>query len=211
MFRHSRHGVIGASSQHIAPRTNAAKQLEDLFRARRSVRKYAAAPIAVEHVSQLLWAAQGNVGDTGLRTVPSAGALYPLNVYAVVGDVDRLEPGLYKYAPRGHTLQRTSDRDLREALSDAALEQVWVRHAPVVLVIVADYARTTDRYHDRGLRYVHMEAGHASQNVYLLATALGLATVAVGAFDDDTVARVLDLPHNEHPLYLMPVGAPLAP
>ncbi|NUM54517.1 MAG: SagB/ThcOx family dehydrogenase [Candidatus Hydrogenedentes bacterium] len=195
----------------VAPRNQAAKQLEELLRARRSVRKYAAAPIALEHVSQLLWVAQGNVGETGLRTVPSAGALYPLSVYAVAGDVDGLAPGVYGYAPRSHALRRVCDRDLRDALSEAALGQEWVRTAAVDLLIVADYTHTTDRYHDRGLRYVYMEAGHASQNVYLLATALGLATVAVGAFDDDRVAHALNLPYTEHPLYIMPVGVALAP
>lgn len=210
MFKPSRERGPESAFQTVAQRNSAVRQLEELIGRRRSVRRFEKTPLALEHVSQLLWAAQGKVGETGFRTVPSAGALYPLDVYAVAGAVNGLEPGVYKYRPRDHNLSRVRHQDCRDALCEAALDQEWVRCAPVDLVIVADYTRTTDRYHDRGLRYVYMEAGHAAQNVYLIATALGLATVAVGAFDDDIVARILNLPHTEHPLYIMPIGIPRA-
>jgi SagB-type dehydrogenase family enzyme len=98
------------------------------------------------------------------------------------------------------------DGDLRKALARAALRQEAVREAAVVLVISAVYERTTRKYDKRGRRYVYMEVGHAAQNVFLQAVALGLGSVAVGAFEDADVARVLDLHRDEHPLYLLPIG-----
>lgn len=208
MFTHTHHHDTHSVS-HSAPLfPEAGEFLEYLLRTRRSVRRFRAEPIPLDSVAQLVWAAQGNVNEAGLRTVPSAGALYPLTVYAVAGNVEGLNSGVYKYVPRTHNLACSREGDLRDALSVAALGQVWVRHAPVDLVITADFTRTTDRYHDRGLRYVYMEAGHAAENVYLLATALGLGTVAIGAFDDDQVVRALHLPITEHPLYIMPIGIP---
>lgn len=208
MFTHI-HDRKTSSASHSAPLfPEAAEFLEYLLRTRRSVRRFRVEPIPLDSVAQLVWAAQGNVNEAGLRTVPSAGALYPLTVYAVAGNVEGLNSGVYKYVPRTHNLACSLEGDHRDALSVAALGQVWVRHAPVDLVITADFTRTTERYHDRGLHYVYMEAGHAAENVYLLATALGLGTVAIGAFDDDQVVRTLHLPIAEHPLYIMPVGIP---
>ena len=194
-----------------APCSDAADRFEDLLRARRSVRKFANLPVTLDQVVRLLWAAQGNVAATGFRTVPSAGALYPLAVYAVAGHIEGLEQGVYKYVPRDNSLSPIHRGDSRSALCVAALGQEWVRHAPALLVFAADYSHTALRYHDRAERYVHMEAGHAAQNVYLLATALGLATVAVGAFDDGQAAHALGLPPNEHPLYILPIGVPCGP
>jgi SagB-type dehydrogenase family enzyme len=208
MFTHAHHHDTRSVSDNAPLVPEAAEFLEYLLRTRRSVRRFRAEPVPLNSVAQLVWAAQGNVNEAGLRTVPSAGALYPLTVYAVAGHVDGLNSGVYKYVPRTHNLACVQESDLRDALSVAAFGQVWVRHAPVDLVITADFTRTTDRYHDRGLRYVYMEAGHAAENVYLLATALGLGTVAIGAFDDDLVVRTLHLPVAEHPLYIMPIGIP---
>lgn len=208
MFTHAHHHETHSVSHNAPLFPEAAEFLEYLLRTRRSVRRFRAEPVPLNSVAQLVWAAQGNVNEAGLRTVPSAGALYPLTVYAVAGKVDGLNSGVYKYVPRTHNLACLQESDLRDALSVAAFGQVWVRHAPVDLVITADFTRTTDRYHDRGLRYVYMEAGHAAENVYLLATALGLGTVAIGAFDDDLVVRTLHLPVAEHPLYIMPIGNP---
>jgi SagB-type dehydrogenase family enzyme len=173
---------------------------------RRSVRHYKDTPLTLTEVSQILWAAQGITSPAGRRTVPSAGALYPLEVYLVVGKVVDWTAGVYKYIPREHALRRHLEGDKRAQLSSAALSQPWVANAPAVLVISAVYERTTRKYRERGMRYVHMEAGHTAQNVYLQAASLGLATVAVGAFDDARIKNLLNLPNEEEPLYLLPLG-----
>ncbi len=173
---------------------------------RRSVREYADLPLSLEEVSQLLWAAQGITSDWGGRTAPSAGALYPLEVYLVVGSVDNLGVGVYKYQPQEHALVRVGDGDVRAELASAALRQSFVAEAAVDIVIGAVYERTTRKYGDRGVRYVHMEAGHAAQNIYLEVVALDLGTVTIGAFSDELVMDILDMPESEVPLYIMPVG-----
>jgi len=188
------------------PAYNGNLSVEKALHERRSVRHYSDKPLTLTEVSQILWAAQGITSPNGLRTAPSAGALYPLEVYLVVGKVTDCAAGVYKYGPREHVLVKNSDGDRRAELCAAALSQACVANSTAVLVISAVYKRTTRKYGDRGIRYVHMEAGHAAQNVYLQAGSLGLATVAVGAFDDDRVKNVLDLPNEEEPLYLLPLG-----
>jgi len=170
------------------------------------VREYSRNPLTLDEVSRLLWAAQGVTGPRGQRTAPSAGALYPLQVYLVVGDVARLERGVYAYRPSRHALERISGEDTRSRLADAALGQTCVSAGTVVIVLTAIYDRTSLKYGTRGTRYVHMEAGHAAQNIYLEAASLNLGTVVVGAFDDDRVAKILHLPRKEQPLAIMPVG-----
>lgn len=189
-----------------APRQVGPVSVEEALAGRRSVRHYQREPLAMSELAQLLWAAQGITAGWGGRTAPSAGATYPLEVFAVVGAVDGLSPGLYQYQPEGHSLLRRKTGDLRAELARAALGQAWVREAPVVLVLAARYERTTQRYGERGIRYVHIEVGHAGQNLYLQAETLGLGTVAVGAFSDEEVKRLLGI--EEDPLYLMPVGRP---
>lgn len=182
--------------------------LEQAIQDRRSVRTYADGPLLLKDVGQLLWAAQGITSETGARAAPSAGGTYPLEVYVVVGDVTGLEPGVYRYLPDRHALARVVDGDMRASLAEASLDQGWVRDAAIDIVIAADYLRTTERYGERGVRYVHMEAGHAAQNIYLQATALGLGTVTVGAFSDEKVAEILQLPEEYAALYVLPVGSP---
>lgn len=150
---------------------------------------------------------QGITDSTGHRTAPSAGALYPLEVYLVAGSVTDLEPGTYHYDPAGHQLVRLERGDLREALKVAARNQTQVGDAPATLVIAADPERTIAKYgEERGMQFVYMETGHAAQNVYLQAETMNLATVAMGAFDDAAVREVLKLSEETVPLYLMPVG-----
>ncbi|MEJ2740319.1 MAG: SagB/ThcOx family dehydrogenase, partial [Dehalococcoidia bacterium] len=122
------------------------------------------------------------------------------------GNVLQLEPGVYRYSPSGHSLDRVIEGDVRADLAEAALMQMWMANGAMMIVITAVYERTTGRYGERGIRYVHMEAGHAAQNLYLQATAMELGTVVVGAFQDDQVAEILQLPQEEKPLYLIPVG-----
>ncbi len=178
---------------------------EALFQ-RRSVRDYTGEPLSLEEVSQLLWAAQGITVDWGGRTAPSAGGTYPLKLYLVAGEVDGLDAGIYLYHPGRHELAKILSGDVRKELAESSLGQSSVEDGAVVLVISAVYERTTGRYGGRGLRYVHMEAGHAAQNVYLQATALDLGCVVVGAFQDDELGALLGLPEDEAPLYVIPVG-----
>jgi len=188
------------------PRLKSEVSLEEALLKRRSIRKYANLPLTLEDVSQLLWAAQGITAEWGGRTAPSAGALYPLEVYLAVGNVENLAAGVYKYKPERHELVKIRDDDVREELAKAALGQNWVMEAAIDIVIAAVYERTTKKYDDRGVRYIHMEAGHAAQNIYLQATALDLGMVTIGAFYDDRVKDILDMPKNETPLYVIPVG-----
>jgi SagB-type dehydrogenase family enzyme len=175
---------------------------------RRSVREYADRPVGLAQVSQLLWAAQGVTAPTGGRTAPSAGARYPLEVLVVAGRVTDLPAGLYRYRPASHDLIPLAQGDLRPALGDAAGGQGSVAGAAVVLVVTGVVERTTARYGERGVRYVHIEVGHVGQNVCLAAAADGLGTVVVGAFDDDRVATVLGLAAGTRAFVLLPVGWP---
>lgn len=189
-----------------SPKYKSSTSIEETLLKRRSIRDYKDEPLTLEEVSQLLWAAQGITKNGVYRTAPSAGATYPLEVYVVCGKVKGLERGLYHYDPEKHTLKRISSRDLRQELAYACYNQYFVGSAPLSLVFTAVYERTTGKYGRRGIRYVHMEVGHSAQNVYLQCESLGLGTVVVGAFNDDQVKKVLSLPRQEVPLYVMPVG-----
>jgi SagB-type dehydrogenase family enzyme len=194
------------------PRAAAAgtMSVEQALAERRSVRAYSADPLTLEQVSQILWAAQGITDAHGHRTAPSAGALYPLELLLVAGEVTGLPAGVYRYRPAGHALVRLAEGDRRRALAAAAGGQEWVNRGAAVIVAAGVPRRTAARYGARAARYVHIEAGHAGQNVYLQATALGLGTVMVGAFDDGAVGRAVGLAAGEEPLWLMPVGRPAA-
>lgn len=186
-----------------APRQRGEKSLEETILSRRSVRAYGDRALRIDEISQLLWAAQGITDERRrFRAAPSAGATFPLETYAVTTD------GVYRYHQNGHRLEQLAAADRRPALAAAALGQDCVRTAPLTVVFTAVPERTTRRYGERGRMYIHMEAGHAAQNLHLQAVALGLASVPVGAFDPDRVAKLLDIPAAETVLYLVPVGAP---
>jgi SagB-type dehydrogenase family enzyme len=197
-----------------APALDGNVSVESALANRRSRRNFQDKPLSVEQLSQILWATYGITQPMpqpslrgGLRTTPSAGASYPLEIYVVIGNVTGIEPGVYRYVSEEHKIIRTIDRDVRAELRDAALGQAMLRDAPITVVFAAVYERITARYGERGrLRYVYMEIGHSAQNVYLQAEALGLGTCAIAAFHDDRVSAVLQLPADEAPLYLMPVG-----
>lgn len=180
--------------------------LEEALQQRRSVREFGRSQLQFADVSQILWSAQGITHAEGFRTAPSAGALYPLEIYLAVGNVAGLPVGVYRYEPGGHELLLIRSGDLRARLASAAFGQTWIRSAPAVLAIAGVYQRTARKYGKRGQRYVDIEVGHVAQNVYLQATARGLATVMVGAFDDTEVQEVLGLPSDHIPLGLMPFG-----
>jgi len=188
------------------PRRAGTISVEEALLQRRSIRRYSNEPLNPLEVSQLLWAAQGTTNPRGFRTAPSAGALYPLEMYVVIGNVTGMENGVYRYRPEHHDLTLVTIGDKRAALGSAALGQLWIRKAAIDIVFSAVYERTTKKYGLRGAQYVHMEVGHAAQNVYLQAVSLNLGTCAVGAFDDGEVMKVVHMPDSEQPLYIMPVG-----
>ena len=188
------------------PRTTGEISIEEAMLHRRSVRRYTKEVITLNDLSQLLWAAQGITSEEGFRTAPSAGALYPLEVYVVAGNVDGLAGGVYRYQAEGHTLQKVRDGDLRENLSECALNQTQVTDAAADIVFAAVFNRTTAKYGERGVGYVYIEAGHAAQNVYLQAEASGLGVCAVGAFYEPEVSELLALPEDESPIYILTVG-----
>lgn len=180
--------------------------VEEALLVRRSIRDLKSNTISLSEVGQLLWSAQGVTAQDDKRTSPSAGALYPLQIYLVAGMVEDLESGVYHYKPASHALQLVISGDKRKGLYVAAGMQSALFRNAAVLVLTADYNRTTAKYGERAYRYVHMEAGHVSENIYLQATSLKIGTVAMGAFSDTLVRTILSLPQNEQPLYLMPIG-----
>ena len=194
--------------------------VEGALAGRRSVRAFLPGPLPLGQAAQLLWAAQGVTEPMsepdgwrwgrwggGLRTAPSAGALYPLELYLLAAEIDGLVPGVYRYRPTEHALERVSGAD-RRALASAALGQRAIVDAPATVVLAGVYRRTAVKYGDRAHRYVHMEAGAAAENVYLQAEALGLGTVFIGAFRDDAVRGALGLDPDHAPLAILPVGRP---
>ncbi len=154
----------------------------------------------------MCWAAQGKTSLRGFRAAPSAGALYPLEIIIVSGNVQELDVGIYHYLPKTHELTSLINRDVRPELCRAALNQRSVQWAPIDIVICAIQQRTRVKYGDRAIKYIHMEAGHAAQNIYLQAVSLGLKTVSIGAFRDNQVKKVLSLDQEVAPLYIMPIG-----
>jgi SagB-type dehydrogenase family enzyme len=181
--------------------------LEQAIAARRSVRSFTRQALPLGSAAQLLWAAQGITdAKRGFRAAPSAGALYPLRAVLVAGDITGLKPGAYEYLPEAHALKLLVAGDLRPALCTAALGQAPVLAAPAVVCLLGDYAITHKKYGPRAERYVHLEAGHAGQNICLQAVALGLGAVTMGAFDDAAVRTALGVGDALTPLYLIPVG-----
>ncbi|MFP3938107.1 MAG: SagB/ThcOx family dehydrogenase, partial [Phycisphaerae bacterium] len=176
------------------PKEEMSMSLQETLSKRRSIRNYSDNPVSEERIAQLCWAAQG-ISDRrrGFRTAPSAGALYPLELYVVTAD------GVSRYVPEQHAVQRHSSGDVRSRLAAAALHQSSVENAPVVFVFAGVFKRTESKYGERAERYVWMETGHAAQNLLLAATAMDLGAVPVGAFRDEQVAEVLSLPEDHRP------------
>lgn len=193
------------------PKVRGTVSLEETIKKRRSRRNFLDKPLTLEQVSQLLWAAQGITDErTGFRASPSGGACYPLDIYLVIGknSVEGLEAGVYRYLVSNHSLEIHLRGDKRRALALASLGQMFIARAPISIVTTVEYSRITSRYGQRGVRYAHIEIGHVGENIYLQTEALGLGTVAIGAFSDGMVAKVLSLPKGHEPLYIMPVGYP---
>jgi SagB-type dehydrogenase family enzyme len=187
------------------PKLDSNFSVERALQERRSVRDYKDEALTLTEISQLLWAAQGITDPQGFRTSPSAGALYPLETYLVTRKVETLPQGIYKYQPNGHQLTRITTGDIHSEL----VANLWgqgFKKSSILIVFAAVYERTTQKYGDRGIRYVYMEVGHAAQNVYLQAISLGLGTVVIGAFDNAQVKSITKMAAEEQPLYIMPAG-----
>ena len=183
--------------------------VEEAIKRRRTVRNFSAKAIGKEDLSKLLYAAQGITEDNGFkRAAPSGGALYPLDLYTVVGEkgVEGLDAGVYHYIPSSHRIEQVTAGDRREPLARASLHQMWMADPPLSLVVTAEYSRICSKYGDRGVRYAMVEAGHVGQNIFLQAEALGLKAGIVGAFKDMNVINVLGILKEHEPLLIMPVG-----
>lgn len=185
-----------------APATGGSLPLEQAFALRRSRRAFRPDPLPVATIGQLLWAGQGVTSSDGKRTAPSAGALYPLELYVVT----RAE--VMHYLPHGHRVEIRAVPDLHPELESAALGQATVAEAPDIVVVAAVPSRTRARYGAWAETFVALEAGHAAQNILLAATAAGLAAVPIGSLYPSQVATALTLPADQTVLYLIPVGLP---
>ncbi len=175
---------------------------------RRSERDFLDQPLSLLELSQLLHYSYGITEERErLRAAPSAGALYPIEIYPVVNNVEDLTRGVYHYSVGDHSLELVRQGDFRTDMVRYALDQEMMATAAVVLVLSAVFGRSRWRYRERAYRYVLLEAGHISQNIYLVATALGLGTCAVGAFHDQGYDRIVGIDgEKEGVVYLMPVG-----
>jgi len=189
------------------PQIDSHHSLERMIYQRRSIREYSEETLTLSDVSQLLWSGQGITDPMdNYRAVPSAGALYPLELYLITGNVQNLSEGIYRYHPSKHELAIIVFGEKRSSLSIASLRQDCVRDGAVTIAVTAVFERTRWKYGNRSERYICMEVGHVCQNISLQAEALNLGTVVVGAFNDSSVTQVLDLPDNEIPLCLIPIG-----
>ena len=193
------------------PALDGTVSVERAIKQRRTRRVFADEPLSVEQLAQVLWAAQGITGDGGFkRAAPSGGALYPIDVYAVVGKggIPDLAHGVYLYGPHDHSITRITDGDARVHVASACYRQMWIARAPVIIVLTAEYRRITGKYGERGKRYAVIEVGHIGQNIFLQCEALGLCAGIVGAFDDEDVGTALKAGRGHEPLIVMPVGRP---
>ena len=185
--------------------------VEEALKARRTHRSFGSRAVTLKQFSQMLWAAYGVTAKNFglfLKTAPSAGALYPLDIYGVVGEktVETLESGVYHYRPDDHSINLIKKGDLRVGLAERSLQQMWIAEAPFILVITGEYQRSTIKYGRRGVTYTHIETGHVGQNIFLQAEALGLKAGIVGAFNNKQVIKAMGLPASHDPLVIMPVG-----
>ena len=197
------------------PRTDSKTSIEQSLLGRRSIRTYGDEPLTLPEISQLLWAAYGITKKKdspaflrgGFKTAPSAGGLYPLEIYVVAGNVTGLPAGIYQYKPVAHELAKIAEGDRRCDLRNAGLGQSMIEDAPAVIVYSAVFARTTGKYGKRGReRYVWMDAGHSAQNIYLQAQALDIGVCICGAFNDILVKKVVGMTKEEEPVCIIPVG-----
>ena len=207
-------GLLGTKISHASiplpkPSLDGKVSVEKAIKERRTIRDFKDRLLSLNHLSQLLWAAQGVTDPNGMkRAAPSAGALFPLDIYVIVGEkgVKGTEAGVYHYLPRTHEILLIAKGDLRKEVASASLQQMWMVQASVIFIITAEYKRNAWKYAERGIRYALIEVGHVGQNLFLQAEAMGLGAGIVGAFNDLEVSKVAGLPPKHEPLLIMPVG-----
>jgi SagB-type dehydrogenase family enzyme len=184
----------------------------EVLKLRRSIRSFSPNPLSLDDLSFLLWASTGvQRKEQGyeFRTVPSAGALYPIETYLIVNNVEDLEEALYHYNIEAHALEELKVGDFAEKIAHAALEQKMCVKAPVVLIWTAVFERSKWKYAQRAYRYVYLDAGHIAQNLALSAIGIGLGSCQVGAFFDDEINQILGVDGvDESVIYLSVVGHP---
>jgi SagB-type dehydrogenase family enzyme len=183
--------------------------IEEVIQKRRTIRAFKNKPLDIKKLSQILWAAQGITDkDSKLRAAPSAGALFPIWVYIAIGknSVEKIKEGVYKYRPERHTILKIREGDVLQKLALASLGQRWMKEAPIIIILTAQYSRVSIKYGQRGVRYAHIEVGHIGQNIFLQAEGIGLGAGIVGAFIDEAIINILKIPRDHRPLILMPVG-----
>ena len=202
-------GIMQKQNQIIKlpePKFKSSISIEEAINKRRSIRKFDDSPLEINEISQLLWAAQGINTSDGRRTVPSAGATYPLEIYLASRKINGLDKGLYKYNPQSHSLIPIKYGDISSDIANSTLQKNIIYSATAIFIITADFERTTSVYGSRGNIYVYFEVGHAAQNLSLQAVGLKIGSVMIGAFDEKELKRLLGLPINETPLYIIPCG-----
>ena len=186
--------------------------LIEIIKKRKSIRSYSSKPLRLVDLSFLLWACTGiqrSENGYDFRTIPSAGALYPIETYIVVNNVEDLPKGLYHYDIKEHSLEELRIGSIGERLSYSALEQNMCAKAPVVFIWTAIFERSKWKYGQRAYRYVYLDAGHIAQNLTLAATSFGLGSCQIGAFFDDEINQIIDIDgYEESVLYLSVVGHP---
>jgi SagB-type dehydrogenase family enzyme len=198
--------IISLPAPSLEPEPNVWKVLQQ----RRSIRDYTPAPLALKELSNLLWATQGiteKAFSPWYRTVPSAGALHPIDTYLVVNRVEGLDPGVYFLNVTDFSLERKNKGDFSLPIAQAALDQDIAREAAVVFVWVAVIHRSRQKYRQRAYRYIYLDCGHIAQNLYLAATAMGLGCCGIAAFFDDEVNNLIEADGlEETAIYLATVG-----
>jgi len=184
------------------------ESFESLLIKRRSVRSFNPKQITFQQLSNILFASYGTINNGPHKTVPSAGALYPLSIYVIVGkeSVDNLNNGIYRYLPITNSIEIIKEGDVRRRIAIGCLGQAFISKAPIIIIIAANFERMKYKYGNRGIRYALIEAGHSCQNIELATLSLGLVSCPVGAFTDSEIVKTLGLSDYEIPVYVIPIG-----